>query len=726
MQAMLLRNRNKTSTISKHLAKESLVKINCLSMEHLYLLSKILGSSNHVLKNQNNVFQYQNRFKQNQPSSSNVFKPVPRAPPVSIADKDDLMDSDDDEILLIASQRGEEEERRMNEKRQQMSEEINMSINNFSQFIPNKQPTSTQMTQRPDPIKSGYTEKISKELFTNFPAPSQHQLESTQKENITLTQTLTLEKNKTKALEIQLRNQKQTNSDLQERLTKKEGENSNLRREKKLIDQQYQTLRIKTNSEPVRVDAAKDELLKKIRTLESKLQFKELNETNLRKTAIASTDQPKSSIPSFMNFSHQSKSRALQVSKKVFDMKETQFSLSSDVNLMHQGSSNDVLRIQLRLAQVNAMLLAGGHLGNDLLDNLFHDAVVMIIRICDFIDYLEFDEEEEICYDSDPGLTACAMISLPMWREKLTIFDPIKNAIDKDEGFLSIFQADKLYEEELCSKPRRIIACIATLARSSRVFSEKLLLESVSIEDTDEHQTFVSILISRLASKVTQSKRVYDYWGLAIASSSLLASLGSHFKHYHHNTVDGILLKFFRSVLECRCDSPLMMQYVSEFLVHITSNGNSSEMVSSLCTLYPRDKIISSNTYKYSDHPPNACYFQLFTMYLLTAFNFDTEMNRNEFDILAETAGNVNKITLNMQATDCGTLKFLNWDEKTDALKICKCFSMLTYSLIFLNHQVLTYRNFSFKNVVQAKLHASKLEADECKLLTDVGELLIF
>lgn len=638
------------------------------------------------------------------------MKPVVvRAPPVSIADKDNLMDSDDDDILIIASQQGEEEERRMNERRQQMSEEINMTIDNFTQFLPKKQPTSTQMILRSDPPKNIIPEK--NEVFTGFAVPKASQLGlSTQKENITLTQMLGTEKNKTQALEIRLRLQQQDIAKLHEKIKKKEGENSNLRREKKLFEEKNRLSNIQ-NAQKVPDEDEKD---KKIKSLEAKLMF-QLKTQSSNKPVLRESVQKaqRSSIP-FINFSHQSKSRAPQVSTKVFDMEEKMFDVSLDKNRTDHGTSEDVVRIQLRLAQVNAMLLAGGHLEHALLDNLFQDSAQMINHICKYIDYIEVIDVDEICYDSNPGLTVCAMISVPLLREKLTTFDPIENILDKSRGFPSIFQAEKMFQEELCSKPRRIIACISTLARSSRAFSEKLLLENISIAD-DDYQTFVSKLVSKL-EKISESKKVYDYWGLAIASASLLASLGSHFKHFNHSIVDDILLIFLQKILRCRCDNPVMMKYVSEFLAYVTNDGNSSEMISSVCRLFPREDIISSNTYKYSLYPENACIFQMFTMYLLTSFNFDGEMNQYEFELLLETALNLNKIALNIQGVNSETLKFLNWDETTQTSKICSCFSMLVNSLIFLNHQVLHYRNFNFKTFVQSESQTKEQKPDQCKL----------
>lgn len=593
----------------------------------------------------------------------------------------------------------------MNERRQQASEEINLSVN-FTQFMPWNKPTSTQLTKIPN-SSNGYTEEIRQNLF-NLPENTQQ----TQKENVTLTQSLTVERNKTKALETQLKNQKHNNVNLMDKLTRKEGENTNLRRENNQLLQQMEVLRFNNmkekEAEMNKFDPDRDKLRREVEQLKTQLAFQKL--PNFPKRKIV---EPTSRIPFFTNISRQTNSRALEISTKVFDIEEKPASKSLEAKREELETSEDVVKIQLKLSRVNAMLLAGGHLEHSLLDSLFEDAVSMIFHICGYIDYLEIDGDNEISADSDSGLTVCAMISVPMLREKLTTFNPIDNAICKDEGFVSLFQAGKLFNDELCSKARRIIACIATVARSSRVFSEKLLFENVS-EETEDFRTFVSMLMEKLVTKVTESKRVYDYSGLAMASASLLASLGSHFEHYNHDIVDDIFFKFLRSVLECRCDNPMIMKDISEFLVYATDNGNSSSIVSRLCTSYPRERIVS-RSFKFSHHPEAACTFRIFTMYLLTAFNFDSEMNRREFELLTKTAGNLNRIALNMQAAKHSTVRFLNCNETTRNPMICTCFPMLTDSLIFLNHQALAYRHFSFKEAVQSNQLSSQSK-DECKM----------
>lgn len=664
-----------------------------------------------------------------------MIRKIPIPPPASIVDKDyeALLDDDEDEVFILASQSTEE---KFIQQRQMVSEQLNYSHNlAYNCFSSNAAGTSTQY------LKTGFTEQIQQNLFEDFTAPSQvtssqrngaptiqkssqafvpppisnpsvrpplqvkavppkfpnAPVGSSQKENISTQQELTKQRNQIRALEIQLKNSKESVAELNLKSMDKNGEIAYLRKEKKNLEEKILKLR---ENDTIKVDPEKSRLRKENLDLKTKLKFKSLNESSILKPPSTVQQLEPTTAATFTNFNIESSSPFQPIASKIFEVEEPLENRDEPVIIaLEREASYNVVKTQLKLARVYSNLLIGGVIDEAVVDSLFNDAACMILHIADFIEYLEAGEEDEIIFDSDVALTACSFISIPCFREKLTDFDPLLNTLDKFDGNLSVLQAEKLYPEELCAKPRRIIAIYAALARNSRKFSEKLLLDNVLSDDSDCFRTFVSVLVDSLLSGVTESKNVFDYFGLTIACASLLASLGSHYNEYSsNNIIDDILFRLFRAVLECRCDSPILMDHLSEFLVHITKNSRRTEMANRLCVNFPSSQIDISKAYKYSQYPFEACAFHLFSSYLLSAFKFDCELNRHELELLLKITQNLNCVVSNIKEMPVGTFCFLYWTDQQ--IPLCSCFYTLTYAILTLNYLALANRNKDFKQIV--------------------------
>lgn len=657
--------------------------------------------------------------KSDNPSTS---RKLPQPPKQSIQDKYEWMDEDDDHIFIIASQNAEEQ---MNQKRQQVNEEHN---NTYQSFNPSIAGTSTQSYH-----KTGNTDIIRNNLFVDLTVdpvenpPSQMyppigrvnelqtQASSSQKENISTQQALTKQQNKIKALEIQLINLKSSKAELQEKLNAKEGETSNLRRDKKTLEDQIRETKLQRMKEAdmSKTDPEKERLRKENANLKVQLQFeahnKTMTETRRHNATILEEQQTTSPIkPNFVtNINLDLASNMPTIPSRVFEPEENIANPQESSSLSFEREiSSYVNEMQMRLAQVHSFVITGANFDELIIDSAFGDAAYIIRRLSAYINYLESESIKDIVFDNDPAYTACALISIPVLREKLTRFDPIRNTLDKHDGFISVYQAEKLYPEEVCVKPRRIIALYATFSRLSKSFSEKLLLEKISVwADTgvpdghDQDSTFVSVLIDILKLKISESDNVYDYFGLAIASAELLAGLGSHYSEYANRTeeIDECLTKLLRAVLECQCDSPLLMKHLAEFLASVSMNPTRTGIISKLCVRKPRRDIIESNRLKYCEYPEDACTFQLFLLHLLTSFNFSSELNQLEHEVLLETTLNLNRITSNIQEMNVGTLQFFKMDETCSDLNCCGCFNILINTLLTLNHLALLNRNSEFK-----------------------------
>ena len=614
-----------------------------------------------------------------------------------------------------------EEERKRNQKLQQLSEECGNAEGSSSRdnkFFKSRESTQkfrngnqnvfsdkainnhfVDLTEDLDPM---FRDQIENPTITNdsrYKKPLQNQpVPTSQKENATshvATQVMIKEK-KIKALEIQLKNKMVQIDAVQEKLRVKEGEAGTLRREKKLLEEKVRGLCL-NNATQVTNDPEKNKLRQERDALKIQLDFEKLNARNMR---IAEQPQPTSSaqhtstIPFFTNFSAQTTSGKLEVSSKMFDIIKPLPNPEESFKMIHNEETSvnvDTIETQLKIAKACANLLNGGFIDNRLINELFIEASSMILHIEKYIEDLEC-RKDDIIFDNNPSLTASIFISIPFLRKKLTTFNPVLNTLDKNDGVLNVAQSGKLFPEEICSNPRQIIACYAVIARYSQRFSENLLMSNIN-----DGSTFVSVLCQSLMTYVSDSKNVFDYFGFTIASASLLSSLGSHYSEYSSDYIEFIsemLTKMFRVLLECRCDSPLIMEHLTEFLVSVTKDPERTEFAQQLCVNYPSKEIAKSRFYRYSLFNPAACSFQLFLMYLQTAFNLRNELNQFELQLLLKTTLNLNRIISNIQEMKPGTVQFLETSENDQSENICGCLSNTIYALLTLNHLAMANRNF--------------------------------
>lgn len=651
----------------------------------------------------------------------------------------------------MASQNAEQEEKKRNQERQQRAEELNGS---FSFFTSKAQATGSKFNKignsgappssniRSD-IKNragnpgganafvDLTESSVAYDFDNYSNPPARQplqnkpnstANSSQKENVSSQQAILRQENKIRALENQLKNAESAKADLQEKLTAKDGEASNLRRDKKVLEEKIKALKLQSLKVADKEDPERKLLLQKIEKMKADRQF-QMNDISFRRNEMTmiETTIPASKLPFFSNFPTHSTTGKPEVCLKVFEIETSlRKSLKGDV----LGSLEASIKIcseetQLQLAKVMTMLFAFGKIEHSVIDSLFKDASSTVDHIFKYIEHLELMNEEEITFESNPALTACTYISRPFFRKKFTFFDPLLNRLDKDEGFYTTFMADKFFPEELCSKPRVIIACYASIARYSLQFSENLLLSYIT---KDQSQTFVTTLCNLLNSYVIDSKNVFNYHGFAIASASLLSSLGLHYCEYDKSKLQVVsqnLTKLFRLLLECRCDNPLMMEHLTQFLVHVTKDPENTEVARQLCVNYPSGKIETSKTYKYCQYHTEACSFQLFLMYLLTAFKFKRELNQLEIELLLKTTLKLNQIVSNIQEMKPGTLRFLDRTETDVTSKICSCHSNLIYAVLTLSHLALSNREIA----VDYKLHVENYQSQGRNIHREIPQL---
>lgn len=622
-----------------------------------------------------------------------------------------LLEDNEDDVFIIASQQAEELDR---DKNGQLAKASNL---NYSSFKSNAAGTSsTQFNNKffksretvRAAAQTGYTEKIQNELFVdltmsttgshvndraalqNKPEPSV----SSQKENMSSHIFASVQTNHIKALKTRIERVNSEKSSLADKLQIMDNEAAKLRRDKKSLEEQIRAMKWHNAKDAgvVRDHLEKEKELKELKelndNLKEQLKVKELNK--FAPPIIPQKSKARSKTQFLANLGSKSLS-TLDVSAAQFDYDDSLQTQPEPVNIaFDRKASDDVILLQMKLAQLHAAVLSGGQIDESSIERIFDEASTMLHRIDAYVDYLKSHEDKQhhMTNVNCASLTECANISIPLLRDKLTKLDAVRNTLNKDRGFLSVFQVEKLYPEELCSKPRRVIAMYATIAKSSRKFSEKML-------EKGEDGSLVDILVKILEDKIAESDNVYDYFGFAIASAQLLEGLGSHYGDYEGN-VDDTLLNFLRALLHCRCESPVLMLPVSRFLSIMAVKQ--APLISKLCVNYKNRQIVVNDSYKFCCFPDTACTFELFFMYLLTAFTFDDNLNRYETEILLETTLNLNIIASKIQEIK-PVLLFLDRKKVSLPNDICKCFSVLTSALLLLNHLSQSYRNVDFTQI---------------------------
>lgn len=626
-------------------------------------------------------------------------------PAQSIADKDDVFDDDDDEVLLIASQRADENERQMNQRRQMMSEELNMT---YGGFAVNAAGSSTQhMT--PENCRNAGTNGFKPDekfvyITNSSPAAAQQQQPappvrsestgSSQKENLSAQQ---IQLKKIKALEIQLTNLRTRKSDLEEKLLMKDGETSNLRRDKKALEDQVRMLRMQKLQEAdiSRDDVEKIQLRKEVANLKAKINFNNMN-TTFSRDIVQVQPEITSLVPHFTNIPMKSLMEPLVTHGQTFYHDET--SIKTGVEplkvRMEREASLNVVQSQLSLAEVNLIVGNGKTMEETHLNSIFEESSEAIFRVCRYIEYLAAGHEREVKHNMDPALNAYQFLNIPFAREKLTRIEAVYNFFDDRDGCETIYQEQKMFREEICAKPRRVLACIAALTKRLGKFSEKLLLEKVFDEGEDGYRTIVSLLVDTVSSKIARSDLVHDFFGFTLACSTLLAGLGRHYGSYPSSgIIDTVLARFLRVALECQCDSPAVMLQLSEFLVQVTKDKSKNGVAQLLCRDFPNKFIENSRRFKSCGYSDEACTLQLFLMYLLTSFGDNKPLNRLELKLLFRITMNLNRVASNIQDMTVDTMRCFIRNDDAEATECCDCAAMLRNALVTLNYLVQRHRD---------------------------------
>lgn len=591
----------------------------------------------------------------------------------------------------MASQSAEEQDR------------LNRNNESYSGFIVQHAHTSTQHALALAGNNTGYTEKIKKDhcivLNTeNVGVATQN----SQKENFSSSYLyISKQQDQIKELNLKLNENSVKLKETMEKNLMKDGEAKNLRLSIKTLENQVKKMKLEKleAANTSKIDPEKEALRREVEALKAQ---KEFNQINTFPRLNSSVSEPKAAkVLSSVQFHTNTSaipSVLPQMSTTMFEPEETRpTAFEPRKAAIDREMTNYVVKIQLKLAETYARIVSGHNFSDEAVEDIFSDCADMIFRIGDFIEYLETDETSPFAIDNNPALTAAVMLSLTI-RPKMTKIDLVRDALMKNGGRWSIFQAKKMFPEEICSKPRRIIAFYAVLAKHSQKFSEKLLTDNISKENN--HRTFVSVLVDILLTHVSQSDDFYDYCGLVIAVGGLLSSLGAHYGKYTNNSIIDIALEqLLHAVLMCRCDNPLLMVEVAKFMADISSHAEKTGVISKLCVNFPMSEIREiSRSFRHFEFPSDACLLHLFFSYLLTTFKYN--LNVFEMELLMETLLNLNRLTSNIMELPISTVKFMSQSLVALSASSCGCLQQLTNATVSLNYLVMAHRNMRFTQLV--------------------------
>ena len=611
----------------------------------------------------------------------------------SIVDKEKQIyfDDEDDDVLMMASQSAEEQDR------------LNRNNESYTGFLVHHPQSSTQHPTGNAGNNIGYTEKLKNDHCFDLNTENAEVLtQNSQKENFSSSYlVISKQQQIIKDLNTKLNDNSVKLKESMDNILLKDGETKNLRRSIKTLEDQVKKMKFEKleNANTSKIDPEKEALRREVEALKAQ---KEFNQINTFPRLNSSISEPKAAkVLSSVQFHTNSSvipSVLPQMSTTMFEPEETRpTAFEPRKAAIDREMTNSVVRIQLKLAETYARIVSGHHFSDAAVEDIFTDAADLIFHISDFIEYLETNETSPFAIDNNPALTAAVMLSLTI-RPKLTKIDLVRDALTKNGGRLSIFQAKKMFPEEICSKPRRIIAFYAVLAKHSQKFSEKLLTDNIS--DENNHRTFVSVLVDVLLTHVSQSDDCHDYCGLVIAVGSLLSSLGTHYGKYTNNGIIDIALEqLLHAVLLCRCDSPLLMVEVAKFMADISSHPERTQVISKLCVNFPISEIREiSRTYRHFEFPSDACILFLFFSYLLTTFKYN--LNVFEMELLMETLLNLNRLTSNIIELPINTVKFMSQSLVALSTSSCGCLQQLTNATVSLNYLMMAHRNMQFTQLI--------------------------
>lgn len=238
----------------------------------------------------------------------------------------------------------------------------------------------------------------------------------------------------------------------------------------------------------------------------------------------------------------------------------------------------------------------------------------------------------------------------------------------------SITKSGKLFNDELFHVPRRMIALIAILCRSSPELAKRLLSENINGRD----KTIVDIMIEILQYKIIASDRFFMCEGFVMSVTSLLSSLSIHANSSNNLQLFGL----FQKVLHCKFDNPYVVMNCCEFMYEFLTQSKDVNVIKPLlcCLGKFESRANCLKAFRLIYFASGGCSIRLFMMYLLTSFKQSRPLNKVETEYLRRTTLFLNKFSIKLLELDASAFIDLNSREK-----ICHCWHNLINAIVMLS-----------------------------------------
>ncbi|CAO1392716.1 unnamed protein product [Diamesa serratosioi] len=692
-----------------------------------------------------------NQYSSKKISAINKFKPMQQPQQKPLQQKlifgDDVWgDQEDDDLFIIASQEIEKRAHLNQELHIAASQmDLNLSYSSFQKstesnsstqrkFFKNRQETvknsSLSMNQ-----KTGNTEKVAADLFVDLdtqqdfesqnitlksvqPAPflknalTSHNVVSptsgsdSQKENPQRAQLnhLTSKLSSLNGLNDKL---KKNHSELEDKYQTKEGEIQTLRREMKVLQTNNDRMIVdklkETESSKTQWQEEKRKMEKQLASAKAELEFQKQETYRLRVNNSSSVQHsmPTQTIPITMFKINMpiAEPRIFDIDLRIFDQAiENSARERSDLNYSwREKILKQMLKtLQSNLSQLQNVHTNDGEISNSTVLHLFKDAKYNIGVIDS---YIKSQRHHNVMIASLQHRIAreCGLLSMEYRRQKQG-YDPYM----EDHGKISIHQPFKLFNTERGAIARRVVAIYAIFCRYSKRFCEKILLESICEDESNEMpKTFIQVLSSILNPVICNSQKLYDYVGLVASVATLLSNLSYNYSKFDSNDfIDNSLVELLRAVLLCRQDNPLTMLEISKFLLNVSWNPEKSGILKMLCLKCPSTMLRDSENFRLVEFKDGTCLLQLYGTMLKSCFPQHEQLNQSELETLMSITTNSIKLFRNTMQMGISEINFLSVYEPS---MYCKCFATLSHMLVILIHLCLKHRNVNI-NLNRAKM----------------------
>jgi hypothetical protein len=248
-----------------------------------------------------------------------------------------------------------------------------------------------------------------------------------------------------------------------------------------------------------------------------------------------------------------------------------------------------------------------------------------------------------------------------------------------------------LFDGEMKSKNRQILALIAILARTSKDLSEKIL----TIKCFSENTTAID-LICECSEEIIKSRLLFRHSGFTMSLCELFLSMSLHigeFKDENLQLINENFFKLFNSILALTTNDAKLVNLIAKALINIIGDKKGQIFTKNLCKNSPASAQAFSYRYQLHQLSRTGCSLTTFCVLVSSVFRYFEEVEVRRVEHLFELTSNMNLISM-LLLFKKNHLLFFN-AENLQNEESCKCYNFLFNAVSMLNEQCLRSRNLN-------------------------------